>query len=69
MGPGRLCKEYRSLKREMNFSPDLLDEFCETLVSHGSVKFMEGRGVVVARREALVRSLSAVVKTRLLEGY
>lgn len=38
-------------------------------MSHGSVKFMETRGEVVARHEALVGALRAAVEAGLLEGY
>ena len=48
--------------------PDPLDEFYETLVSHGPAIFVEAREEMAARREALMGALRVAVEVGLPEG-
>ena len=66
-GPGLTLKGMLQAQVE-DALPDPPDEFCETLVSHGSAMFMEAGEEVAARREALVGALRVAVEVGWPEG-
>ena len=66
-GPGLTLQEMLQAPAE-DALPGSPSKFCETLVSHGPVMFLEAREEVDARREALVGALRLPVDVWLTKG-